>query len=53
MPQQEDEYTRRAELPLMDIQAFNREFADWLARHAELKDAGRPAQLREWIRATD
>jgi hypothetical protein len=49
----DDEYSRRAELPLKDIDAFNHEFSAWLERHPELKDAGRPAQLREWLRATD
>jgi hypothetical protein len=49
----EDEFTRRSELPLKDIAAFNREFSSWLERRPELKDAGRPTQLREWLRAID
>ena len=49
----EDEFTRRSELPLKDIAAFNREFSSWLERHPELKDAGRPTQLREWLRARE
>jgi hypothetical protein len=43
------EYERRAHLPGRDVDRFQREFAEFIARHPELRDAGRAAQLAAWL----
>ena len=44
------EYERRAALPAPDLE---RELAEWLERHPEMRDADRFEQLAAWLRATD